>query len=661
MIFTIKKKLLSIILPILLILIVISGNQIFQTFQQRNSAKKITNFVDLSIYNSKLAHEIQKERGISAGYLGSHGEKFASQLQAQYKQTDLRISQLDEYVDSHKSELDIEPQIWEAMMNADKLSNDIKRIRHDVQDLKMSLNNTLAYYTKINSFLLSVPGYALRVSKVADISRSLAAYYEFLQGKERAGLERAVLNHTFVAQKFSLGMYKKFITLVSEQKSYFSTFQIYATSERVNEFQSILRTSAVKEVESYRKKAFNHNLKQNSKMWFSFATERIDLLKGEEEKLSKDILTLSLDTVNQSQLLFFIYIVSSLVLIILVLILSGIFLRSINKQVELLNDTMHRASNKDLSHRCDVISNDEIGHISRNLNVMLDEFAAAIDVIGSSSQQLAAASEEATSTVTQNAKNLQQQQAEVMQVVTAMEEMQVSVQEVAQNIQNTSNETAVANIQIDQSQKAVDTSTLAIEEIDNRITSASKTIHFLHNSCNDISRVIDVIQSIAEQINLLALNAAIEAARAGDLGHGFSVVAEEVRSLAKKTQSSTKEIEDMIIKLQQYSDDAFSQVNDAKEYVGMSVGQANEVKLQLKNTVKSIDSINNMASQIAAAAEEQVIVSSDIAERTQAISDSVVHTTESGKQIAVAADEQTKLAINLQILASQFKIKRDFP
>jgi methyl-accepting chemotaxis protein len=651
---SVKQKLLCILVPVTLALIFLANRQIVQSYHAKETASDITQFVELSAINSRLVHELQKERGMSAGYLGSKGSNFAAELKAQYQATDQRFREFDNYLASNKLALQAFPELWNIVDRANARLAGLSNMRQQIQSLSAPLNTALSFYTSANADLLSIPGQAVQISEVADISRSLAAYYEFLQGKERAGIERAVLSNTFGAGAFSDGMFRKFVTLVSEQNSYLNTFEVYASAHAKQIYQTTEKSNEFALVERYRAHAFNNELDQDSKAWFSAATNRINLLKDVEEQLTQEILALSRSIVEAETRRFWVYLILTILMLSVVVTTSWLLLKGINLQVELLNTTMKRASSKDLSSRCDVVANDELGSISNNLNTMLNELTTAVHVIGSSSEQLAAASEESTATINQNSVNLEQQRQEVLQVVTAMEEMRASVQEVAQNIQNTSDEAEAANVQIAECSKIVDVSTQSFEKTSTQIHAVSETISSLHQSSSSISSVVDVIQGIAEQTNLLALNAAIEAARAGEQGRGFAVVADEVRSLAQRTQQSTQEIEVMVNQLQLNSNSAFEQINDAHQHVTQSVEQAGEVKQQLATTVSSIDSIHTMALQIATAADEQVTVSADIAERVHAIGDSVEQTTESGKQIAIAAQEQTGLADKLQHLARQF-------
>ncbi|WP_181388347.1 methyl-accepting chemotaxis protein [Vibrio albus] len=659
MLLTVKRKLLIVTVPIILALLYFSGVQIHQAYTSRSSANTIATFVELSTHNSRLVYELQAEREVVAGLLGSERDNFTGQLAEQRQKTDKHIQTLISYMQHHRDVLQAYPDLWRVMDLATKQFQNIDTLRSEVLNQSIPFSKALNYYSKLNEYLLAAPALAVKVSREAEVSRALMAYDLFLQGLERAGIERTLLHHAFEQGRFGAGEYRKFSSLVSEQESYFSTFILYSDNKVVSHYQDRMASLAIKEVENYRKKTFTGFMRQDAHEWLTVSSKRIDLLYLTEAELREDILALEHAIAAEHNRSFW----GSLVLSVLVISLSVYvcyrLLSGINRQVSYLNRTMGNAADKNLQVRCQAIAQDELGSISVNLNTMLDELTDAVSIIADASEQLFSAAEQSTKTVEQNANNLHRQQGDVDQIVTAVKQMNASVKEVTRSIRNTSEQADSANQQVLGSERLVQTSMDSIEEVQNRIESVSHTIYSLHQSTDNISGVVDVIQDIAEQTNLLALNAAIESARAGQHGRGFAVVASEVRSLAQRTYESTREIESMVAKLQKDSNSTFEQINGAREHVAISVEKAVNVKEALSTMTESINTIRDNATQIASAAEQQVQVSEDIASRAQTIGAGVRHAARSGEQMAEAARAQARLSEKLKYLVSQFKIISD--
>ncbi len=317
---------------------------------------------------------------------------------------------------------------------------------------------------------------------------------------------------------------------------------------------------------------------------------------------------------------------------------------------------LQRVADGDLTSTIDVTRQDEIGDLMRGLHSMQKRLQEIISQITGTTTQLSAAAEEMSVVTRQTSSTIQQQQSETGQVATAMNEMIATVQEVARNIADTVHATHEANSETTGGGKVVEQAIKIIQQLADQIETASKVIHQVEQDSDSISSVLEVIKSIAEQTNLLALNAAIEAARAGEQGRGFAVVADEVRTLASRTQKSTEEINQMIDKLQSGSRQAVKVMSQSQEQTRSAVEQASAAGATLATIASTVGRINDMSIHIASAVEEQSAASEEISRNIVKINDMSTETATGATQTAQASQDLAVMAAQLQGLVERFRV-----
>jgi methyl-accepting chemotaxis protein len=303
-----------------------------------------------------------------------------------------------------------------------------------------------------------------------------------------------------------------------------------------------------------------------------------------------------------------------------------------------------------------VTGSDELTDLTVSINTMSASLKGTIHHIIGSSQQLGCSAEELSTVTSHTSLNISKQQAETESVATAMTEMNVTVQEVAVNVSSTVLTAQEANKETKEGSTLVEDAKKAIQQLASRIESASGIIAKVEQDSKEISSVMEVIRSIADQTNLLALNAAIEAARAGEQGRGFAVVADEVRALASRTQDSTEDINQVIEKLQQGSREAVDVMNKSHEEAKIAVTKASNTGVSLSAISTSVERINNMSAQIGSATDQQISTSEEISRNIVNISKVAQENTVAVEQTAIASEELSRLASDLQVLASTFKM-----
>lgn len=351
--------------------------------------------------------------------------------------------------------------------------------------------------------------------------------------------------------------------------------------------------------------------------------------------------------------------ISTIIIIIasFIIILVGWYIaKNISSPIEEAVKAVQRVSSGDLTENVKVNQSDELGILQQAMHDMIAKLKNMIEHMSSSAEQQAAASQELSSITAHTQQNVSHQHQATDQVATAINEMSASIDEVT-------NRTSEASAAADSSMHLVGTSASTVNEtieqihrLSDRILSSKSMIDEVQEGTTNIVNILVVIKGIADQTNLLALNAAIEAARAGEQGRGFAVVADEVRTLAQNTQNSTVEIEHMIQSLETKVAKATEAMNKGSEQAKSIVEKTHEVTESLSEVEASVSLISDMNIQISTATQQQSDVAKDITQQAVQISDISVETGDGAKEISAASDELATLAADLSDQVKAFKV-----
>jgi methyl-accepting chemotaxis protein len=315
-----------------------------------------------------------------------------------------------------------------------------------------------------------------------------------------------------------------------------------------------------------------------------------------------------------------------------------------------------RIASGDLRQDLKVERRDELGQLQRSMQRMTVSLRELIGGIGDGVTQIASAAEELSAVTEQTSAGVNNQKVETDQVATAMNEMAATVQEVARNAEEASEAALVADQQAREGDRVVGEAIAQIERLAHEMNHSSEAMGQLKGESDKIGSVLDVIKSVAQQTNLLALNAAIEAARAGEAGRGFAVVADEVRSLAQRTQQSTEEIEALIASLQNGTQQVVSTMDASRNLTDSSVELTRRAGTSLDTITRTVSSIQAMNQQIAAAAEQQSAVAEEINRSVMNVRDVSDQTSAASEETAASSVELARLGTHLQGLVGKFQL-----
>ena len=368
---------------------------------------------------------------------------------------------------------------------------------------------------------------------------------------------------------------------------------------------------------------------------------------------TKSSSTLVADSVSDGNTLTVILMVISIGLAV---VIAWFTLISITRPLSRVNEMLNIVSSGDLSRKLDETGKDEFAQLSKNCNLLIDSLRNLINGIVSRSTQLATAAEQTSAVTAQSTTAIQEQRTQVEQAASATTEMSSTSQSVLSSANDALGEIKQADDEAERVKGISDRNRKTIELLANEVEDASQVINKLQQDSASIGGILDVIRGIAEQTNLLALNAAIEAARAGEQGRGFAVVADEVRTLASRTQESTQEIQNMIEVLQTGAEKAVTVMDTGKKQAADCVIQSEEADKALETITHAVHEAFDRSSTIATAAEEQSAVAHEISENLESIVAIAEQTTAGSQQTAESSSEVARLAEELQLSVQEFKL-----
>ncbi|AEP31035.1 methyl-accepting chemotaxis protein [Brumicola nitratireducens] len=633
------------LIPVIVLIVFISFD-VMRAYNALDQANKTILDANLVNVTSQLTHELQKERGMSAGYIGSNGAEFKSEIRPQRTATDKEIQNLTNFLDNSDYDLKTE-QTLKQLIN--RLQN-IQNIRQKVDSLTIGLGEALAYYSGSNQLLLDLNGYLATQLEESTSAQKFLTLYNIAYAKEQAGIERAVLSNIFASDSVTPALLTSYIELTTKQNTYVKSSYVTATPDFKMLLDEFVQSTESRDVERFRDtlKFTQNGFNIDAAEWFAAATARINKLKVTEEKLLNEMRQYAQEKVETR---FIVIVLESILLVLMLVLAYGVFstiqLRA--AQSHEINRFMKTVdTEKDLTDSIEVLTEDELGRIATLINVTFTNIRTDFTNFQKNAHEIAEATIQAASATEQSKDNLIQLQMDISSIASATEEMSGSIKSVMENMLVASDGAQRAAKETINGEKAVETSMLGISHTADEVARVGETITELNSRVNDILSMVDVIKSVAEQTNLLALNAAIEAARAGEQGRGFAVVADEVRSLAQRTQQSTQEISEVVDVLKISSQNAFSSIESGNQQAKEAVVNAQQISEVLAKIVNNIRSVDDVTRVVASSTKEQSTVIQSINTNVGSIDEQARENVVGAEQLSASSSKLLQIARDME-------------
>ncbi len=559
----------------------------------------LRSMLNISTSMSLVVHELQKERGNSAGFIGSKGTQFRDELAEQRVLTDEKIKDLNvliSQIDLSSFSSDYVRDLNEGLDNLKKLSS----IRADVDALSGKQGAAIPYYTSTIGSLLDTVLFASTMSTNNMTTKHLFSYVNFLYAKEMAGLERATVNGALTSGRFTDETYDRFISLMTQQDIFHKLFLAMAGTDEIMSYDMAAEDPSFAEVDRMRaivrEKAKEGGFNIEPKYWFATITEKIDSLKTVEDIIADNIITELDNAVSRAKNNLFIFLAVVITALLFTIIFSAITSRDILTRINIVKNKLTEiAHNKNLCEKMGLTSKDEIGIIAKSIDSFVEFIRSTMLEIkeqGRANVQIATHLVDTTMAVNSSLEN---SEIVAKDNIKSGNEISVLIEKNISEALETKDAAASAVEELEKIRGNIRHFTNEVKDKSEAEAEIAKDINNLVIDAENVKKVLVVISEIADQTNLLSLNAAIEAARAGEQGRGFAVVADEVRKLAEKTQHSLGEINKIINTVLTGVSDAGEKINRNSKDIIKLVDTAEDVQSEVVKLSANMEQVLNVA------------------------------------------------------------------